>query len=163
TPGSQAECQALLGLRDAEAESLRPELVRWVRATLSASPFFQSAWVLDFLDSRHAEVRAEGWAWLQEDARARQDRHVWQELLESPYDDVRLKVLAFLEEQVDGREPPPEAESLNPEMVWLLWATVLLNVQRGSRSKPVVVRQMVERLARRPAEARELLPILGVA
>src|SRR5262249_46451155 len=69
----------------------------------------------------------------------------------------------FLEDKVRGGEPSPEAEALNPEMVWLLWATVLLNTQRGSRQKAVVGRQLVQRMARRPAEARARLPILGCA
>ena len=44
-----------------------------------------------------------------------------------------------------------------------MWASVLLNVQRGGRTKPVVVGQLVRRLERRPDEARALLPILAVA
>jgi hypothetical protein len=40
---------------------------------------------------------------------------------------------------------------------------VLLNVHRGSRGKPVVVRQLLRRIAARPAELPRLLPLLAVA
>ncbi len=44
-----------------------------------------------------------------------------------------------------------------------LWATVLLNVQRGGRAKPYVVRQIIDRLTANPDEAGDLLPIIAVA
>ena len=160
----EAECRALLGLAEAEAEPLRADMVRWARGLLSGSPHFQTDWVLEYLDSRHADVRAEGWAWLQEEARAREDVTLWRRLLESPYDDVRLGLVADLESRVARRDRvPTEREGLDPELVRYLWASVLLNVHRGNRAKPVVVRQLVRRLERRPEEAGVLLPILSVA
>jgi hypothetical protein len=57
----------------------------------------------------------------------------------------------------------PQNVPLDPEHVRLLWATVLLNIQRGSRTKPIVVGQLVRRLTDRPEDAAELLPILKVA
>src|SRR5688572_30503546 len=48
-------------------------------------------------------------------------------------------------------------------MVRFLWATVLLNVARGSKNKPAIVKQLLARLERSPGEAQLLLPLLGVA
>ncbi len=163
-PQSEADCQALLGLAEAQAELLRAELVRWARGVLSASPDFQAVWVMEYLDSRHADVRAEGWAWMQAEERARDSVDLWRRALESPYDDVRLQLIADLETRVArGQRLLTERGALDPDLVRSLWASVLLNIHRGNRSKPVVVRQLVRRLEQRPEEAHLLLPILSVA
>jgi hypothetical protein len=161
-PATEGECRALLALAEAQAEPLRPEMVQWARGVLSASPHFQPAWVLDFLDSRHADVRAEGWQWLEADERVRDNVEVWRKLFESPYDDVRLKIVAVLEKRASGAGRI-ESDRLDDELLRFVWASVLLNVQRGGRTKPLVVSQLVRRLERRPDEARSLLPILAVA
>jgi hypothetical protein len=164
TPATEEDCQALLGLREAGAASLRGDMVGWARGVLGASPFFQPAWVLEYLDSRHREVRDEGWSWLQEEPRARDDVQIWQRLLESPYDDVRLRMLDYLEAQVAHSEKPlVERAVLSPEWVRFLWASVLLNIHRAAKRKPQVVQQLVRRLSRRPEEAGVLLPIVSVA
>jgi hypothetical protein len=161
-PPTEADCRSLLALAEAQAEPLRPEMVRWARGVLSASPYFQPGWVLEYLDSRHADVRAEGWEWLEADERVRDNVDLWRKLLESPYDDVRLKLVAALEKRAGG-EGRIESDRLDDNLLRFVWASVLLNVQRGGRTKPVVVGQLVRRLERRPDEARALLPILAVA
>jgi hypothetical protein len=163
-PETEADCRALLGLVEAEAELLRPELVRWARGVLGASPHFQPAWIVEYLDSRHADVRAEGWAWFQAEPRTRDDIELWRRILESPYDDVRLKLVTDLERRVArGERVLTEKAVLDPELVRFLWASVLLNIHRGNRAKPAAVRQLVRRLEQRPDEAAVLLPILAVA
>jgi hypothetical protein len=164
SPASAADCQGLLRLVDAGAEPLRPEIVRWLRGVLAGSTHFRADWVLELLDCRHPDVRREGWAWLREDQRLRDDVAIWRKLLESPYDDVRLRLVADLEERVRrGTAGGWENGALDDELVRFLWASVLLNIQRGRRSKPLVVAQLVRRLQRHSAEAATLLPILAVA
>jgi hypothetical protein len=163
-PAGESEARALLGLAEAEAEPLRAELVRWARGLLSKSPFFQEEWVLEYLDSRHPEVRAEGWLWFREEERTRDNVDLWRRLLESPYDDVRLLLVADLEDRVSRRDLTlTEHGKLDPELVRFLWAAVLLNIHRGGRIKPLVVGQLVRRVQRHPAEAAVLLPILSIA
>jgi hypothetical protein len=163
-PATLEECRLVLSLAEAEAEPVRADLVSWARSALSASPDFEAAWVLEFLDSRHADVREVAWTWFQEEPRARDDVAIWQRLLESPYDDLRLRLIAVLEEVVTrGKALPIDQGRLDAGLVRLLWASVLLNVHRGSRAKPFVVRQMVRRLERHPEEIARLLPILAVA
>lgn len=160
----EEERPALLRLTEAECESLRPELIRWARNQLSQSTSFQAAWALDYLDGRDDDVRAEGWQWLTEDQRVRDDVQVWQRLFESPYDDVRMPLISYLENRFARRTPAlPGHVPLDAEQVRLLWATVLLNIERGNRTKPVVVGQIVRRLRDRPEDAAVLLPILKIA
>jgi hypothetical protein len=164
SPQSEDDCRALLGLADAQAESVRGEIVYQARRLLSASPYFRPEWVLEFLDSRHHDVRAEGWRWLQEEPRARDQVELWWRLLESPYDDVRLKLVTDLEQRVARNgQALTERVALDPVLVRFLWASVLLNIHRGNRHKPPVVAQIVRRLDQRPNEAADLLPILSVA
>lgn len=163
-PTNEEECRTLLGLADAEAATVRADLVRWSRGVLSASPHFQSNWVVEILDARHADARAEGLAWLREEPRARDDVAVWQRLMESPYDDVRLALVAELEGRLDRRDhSTAQRLDLDPDALRLLWASVLLNIHRGGRSKPVVIRQLLSRAERRPDDLPRLLPILAVA
>lgn len=163
-PRDEAECQALLGLVEAESEPLRPELLAWAREALAASGRFDPSWVVAWLDSRHADARAEGWRWFLDEPRARDDVPTWRKLMESPYDDVRLKLVAALEARAGGPDPlRVERGDLDPDLLRLLWASVLLNVERGGRSKPVAVRQLVRRAQARPDDLPALLPILSVA
>lgn len=160
-PKTAGEVAAVFGLRDAAADPLRADLVRWATRVLSARPEFDPLWVLEFLDSRFDEVREIGWEWLQTDARAREAPVVWQRLLESPYDNVRLRLIGMLEDR--ARDGGDALAGFAPERVRFLWASVLLNVSRGARAKPFVVRQIIDRLGAHPDEAGELLPIVAVA
>jgi hypothetical protein len=163
-PTTEAECIALLRLIEAPAEPWRGALVRYVRNVLGESPWFREEWVLEYLDCRHADVRAEGWAWMQEDTRVRDSVSLWRKLLESPHDDVRLKLVAELERRVQKRQPVLiDNVPLEQELLRLLWASVLLNIHRGGRAKPLVVQQLVHRLSARPEEASLLLPVLAAA
>lgn len=163
-PVTEAEHQAVLQLVEAEALAIRPEIMQWLQKVLGQSVYFRSEWILELLDSRHADVRDVGWEWFLAEPRASQDVSVWQKLLESPYDDLRLGVVSILETKaVPDNSLSWDRSRLDAAMVRWLWATVLLNIHRGSRTKPKVVSQIVARLERRPDEANELLPILAAA
>jgi hypothetical protein len=163
-PKSDADRRAMLSLTEAECELLRPAIVRLVREALTATSDFQSSWLVEFLDSRHAEVRCEGMVWFQAEPRARDEVSLWRSLLESPYDDVRLFLIAELESRLAGRDLDRLASvEEGPDALRLLWASTLLNIHRGSRAKPTVVRQVVRWIERRPQDAEPLLPLLAVA
>ena len=158
-PENDDELRALFDLREAPAEPLRSDLVRWATQVLRERADFQPMWVLEFLDARFEDVREVGWEWLQNEARARDDVGVWQRLLESPYDNIRLRLIRMLELRArlgDG------LSRFSDEHVRVLWATVLLNIHRGARVKPVVVGQVMNRLSTHPDEAGELLPIIAI-
>ena len=114
------------------------------------------------LDSRHADVRIQGIAWFRSEVRAREDVTLWRRLAESPYDDVRLFLISELEGRVAGRASDAHClTGLNAETLRLLWASVLLNIHRGSRAKPTVVRQIVRAIERRGEDAESLLPLMA--
>jgi hypothetical protein len=152
-PFTEADAAALLPLTQAGSEAVRPALTRWLRDTLTGFGPVRPEWVLEFLDSKHADVRAAGWEWLNASP-LRDDPAVWHRLVESPYDDVRGPLVAALAERTSAADP---------DTVRLLWATVLLNVARGGRHKPGVVNQVVARLAEHPEESGRLVPLLAVA
>ncbi len=120
--------------------------------------------MLEWLDSRHADVRAAGWEWFRAEPRARDNVTLWRRLMETPYDDVRLALVAAMEARTEGVLPlRAERGDLDAELLRLLWASVLLNVHRGHRAKPSVIRQLLRRIDARPAELPRLLPLLAVA
>jgi hypothetical protein len=162
-PSTAADCELLLSLAEAEADPIRGPAIAWLQRVLSASPHFQPRWILDLLDSRHFDVRTEAWKWFLGEKRGAQDVSLWQRLLESPYDDIRLPLVEHLEASTKHATITVDRSQFNPELIRFLWASVLLNIHRGHRQKSVVVSQIVNRLAKRPQEAGELLPILSVA
>jgi hypothetical protein len=164
TPATDDERRRLLGLLEAQSEPLRPALLAWLRSALASAAEFHPEWVLELLDSRHADARAEGMTWFRAEPQARDNVTLWQRLLESPYDDVRLALAASLEARLAGTEDPLDlSRRLDPDRLRLLWAAVLLNVRRGGRAKPGVVAQVARRLEHRPEEADRLLPLLSAA
>lgn len=158
-PTSGAQIEAVLSLRDAQAQPLRPEMCRWAAKTLSGLENFKPDWVMEYLDSRHEDVRTVGLEWLDTEQRAKDAPTVWQRMLESPYDNIRMPMVDRLEAIRDEKGE----DIYRPELVRLLWATVLLNVHRGGRQKGIVVRQICEQMMRKPDESKHLLPILAVA
>jgi hypothetical protein len=163
-PPDEAGCRTLLALAEARCASLRPEIVRFVCGRLATASRFAPDWVLELLDSRHADVRAEAIAWFRAEPRACDSVTLWRRLLESPHDDVRLALVADLEARLQGRDVDRLASlDLDADALKLLWASVLLNVHRGGRAKPRVVGQLVRRIEARPDEMEALLPLLAVA
>ena len=148
-----ADAPALLALARADCESMRPEIALWLRGTLTAFGSVDPAWILEFLDSNHADVRLAGWAWFRVSA-AKKLPAVWHKLMESPYGDVREWLAGHLSEVL---------EATDTDTLLFLWATVLCSIHRGGRQKPGVVSQIVTRIAKDAADAPKLLPLLAVA
>ncbi len=174
---SPQEWSELGRLAGAECEALRPQLLEWLKSLLTTSTAASlpavlgdnglsviSSTMMELLDSRFEDVRQFGWAWFEETPAASQDVSIWQRLLESPYDDIRFGVIRMLEQQpAPDRLDASHRGQLGKELVRALWATVLLNVRRGSRYKPAVLQQVSDRLRKHPGEAPQLLPLLSVA
>jgi hypothetical protein len=152
-PVGEADVPNLMSLVQAECDAMRPESVAWLRDTLTRLGPARAEHLLEFLDSKHADVRAIGWAWLRETP-LRDEPAIWHKLLESPYDDIKGPLVAELTQRSGGADF---------DTVRLLWASVLLNIHRGGRYKPGVVGQVVARLAEHPDESDRLLPLLAVA
>jgi hypothetical protein len=150
---TEADLPLLLPLVQAECATLRPDLANWLRQALTELGAPRAEWLLEYLDSKHADVRAIGWQWLRETP-LRDEPPIWHKLLESPYDDVKETLVAELSERSAGADF---------DTVRMLWAGVLLNIHRGGRYKPGVVHQIVARLVQHPADGERLLPLLAIA
>ena len=146
-----ADLAMILRLVQADCETPRPELVPWLLDALGRFGPLRAEWLLELLDSKHADVRAIVWRRLPETP-LKDDPAVWQKLLESPYDDVKGPLVAELTERI---------RIVNFDAVRMLWASLLLYIHRGGRRKPGVVRQVVDRLAEHPDESARLLPLLA--
>lgn len=159
-PATAAQMEAALSVREAEAAPIRPDVCRWAMGALSAVANFRPEWAMEFLDCRHEDVRAVGLEWIAADERVKESPTVWQRMLESPYDNIRLPMVDRLKELTEASKGE---DVFDPAAVRLLWATVLLNIHRGGRQKHAVVKMIADRLTRVPDESEHLLPILAVA
>ena len=112
--------------------------------------------VVEFFDSLSPSVRRGAWAWLTDRSAGWSDPVLWCKLLETPFDDVRMKLV----ETLRGRARLPGAKGQD---LTGLWCSVLLAVHRGGRQKLDVVRQVARAIADDPAANGKLLHVLAVA
>ena len=81
---------------------------------------------------------------------------LWSRLIETPYDDVRFRVVSDLERRIT-------LPGTAADQVQSVWTTVLLGIHRGGRFKLIALRQISDAIRREPAWAESLLPVLAVA
>lgn len=141
-------------LADARAPAVAAELTTWSLNHLATQ--YDADLVVRFFDALLKETRDAAWHWLTPQSPAWNDPALWSRLLETPYDDVRAKLVATLAHRakLPGRTP----RDLAP-----VWTSVLLNVHRGGRSKLTALRQVSDALRSDPDAAESLLPTLAVA
>jgi hypothetical protein len=137
---------AVMALGEAAAPLVRQEAVGWVIERLRAPEGKP--------EHLRADVRERALTVMAEETKFRDAELVWAALPESPYDDVRVTLVAHLEARL--RELPKGS-------LRHVWVTSLLAVHRGGKAKPQVARQIAARIAEKPSEAPELLPLLGIA
>jgi hypothetical protein len=102
-------------------------------------------------------MRAGAWSWLAAaDSPGRDDPALFARLMETPFDDLRLRLVDELHRR--SRLPGRGADDLAP-----VWSAVLLGVHRGGRHKAKAAMQLADALAAEPARADSLLPVLRVA
>jgi hypothetical protein len=171
----------LMQVVQAEADSVRGELLGLLKSKLSAMATRNPDCILELLDSKYSDARQEGWQWMVEEPQLAEDISIWLKLLESPYDDIRFRLLDLLKQHsipsnknpIPTNTPQPSLQSsrvlsLNPKrldtkLLRQLWSTTLLNIHRGGRYKPTVVNAIVQHLLDSPQDAFELVPILAIA
>jgi hypothetical protein len=150
-----AERPALGALAGARCRMVAGEIAAWAFSRLGTAESYEIEAVSRFFDSLLGEIRAAAWAWLvAENSPGYRDAALWSRLAESPFEDLRLKLIDHLA----LRTRRPEADQLAP-----VWGAVLLGVHRGGRQKAKAVRQLADAIAAEPARAEALLPVLAVA
>ena len=141
-------------LSSAESPRVRQEATPWLVELLRTSPAARPENVRDLLDARHADVRETALTLPLASERYRDEVSLWSALAESPYADVRSALVQNLRKK--------EAV-LEPGSLLRVWASTLLSINGGGRSKRTAVNRIAERVAQRPSEVDDLLPLLRIA
>lgn len=156
-PRDEEERLIVSCLSGARCAAVGFEIASWALARLDTPEHYRTDDMIEFFDAELREVRAAGWAWLSaEGSRGARDAVLFARLTETPYDDVRLQLIDWL----DGRAGVP---GTGPGDLRPLWAAVLLGVHRGGRQKQAALRQLADAVVADPETARELLPVIAVA
>lgn len=153
---SSPDREALCALANAKCSAVAGELATWALGIIGKAESYSCDQVIRFFDSSLAETRAAAWAWLMADSPALKDAALWSRLAETPYDDVRLRVVDFLQERT-------KLPGTNADQLETIWRTVLLGVHRGGRQKAKAVQQIADAIVENPARGESLLPVLAVA
>ena len=139
-----------------QCESTTSEISMFALSLLD-SDLYQTDHVMEFFDSLSQSMRSAAMDWLEPSAsRGHNDPVLWARLIETPFDDTRLRIVECLHRRT--QLPGTETDSLAP-----VWCAVVLGVHRGGRSKLKAIKQMQSAILQRPARAAELLPVLAVA
>lgn len=152
---SSGENATLGALANAQCPAVAGEITAWALARLGTAETYQLDAVSRFFDSLVRETREAAWVWLVADGSpGYRDAALWSRLAETPFDDLRMKLVDHLA----LRAQRPDPDRLAP-----VWCAVLLGVHRGGRQKAKAVRQLADAIAAEPARAAALLPVLAVA
>lgn len=164
---SPEERESLVELADTRCTALAAELTEWALPHFGTPETYNRDCVLRFLDSLNSETRTAAWQWLLECDAASGDSLLWVRLLETPFDDIRLKMIAELERRADlFHEGPAGASNTGRSRsaaLVPLWSAVLLGVHRGGRQKALAVKQVARAVLDSPADDELLLPVLITA
>jgi len=153
---SGADREQISTLASAQCSAVAGELTTWALSILGRSENYAPDQVIRFFDATVQATRTGAWAWLVKDSAGLNDATLWSRLAETPYDDVRLRVVDFLKEKT--AVPGAEADKLD-----YIWRSVLLGVHRGGRQKAKAVQQIAQAIVENPTRGETLLPVLAVA
>jgi hypothetical protein len=160
-PVTGAQDRATIGrLAGAQCEAVGAEAAKHALSVLGSPQAYRMEDVSPFFDSLSAAVRRGAWEWLTPSSPGYDDAALWSRLLETPYDDVRFRLVEELNQRTHGAPGPTALKRQNLSMVW---TTVLLGVHRGGRAKLKALRQISEAIAEQPDRAAGLVPVLAVA
>jgi hypothetical protein len=152
--GARAEIARLANTR---CTVLGREAALWALGHVGAADHYDREAVTRFFDSLSAEVRDGAWTWLGEKGSVgASDAALFARLLETPYDDLRLRLIDELNRK--AALPGVSAGDLLP-----VWSSVLLSVHRGGRQKLKATAQIADALVARPERVHDLLPVLVAA
>jgi hypothetical protein len=149
---SVEELRALVELRAAPVGPVREEAMQWVAGLLSVGDDLRPELVRELIDARYVDVRAVGLGLMSRHVRFGESLELWLAMAETPHPDVREALVTRLQQQrFDGAT------------LHRVWATTILDVQRGSRARPRALAQAAQRAVAQPQEASSLLQLLAHA
>lgn len=156
TIASAADRELLTALANGKCSAVTGELTAWALGILGTKENYSSDQAIRFFDSLIVETRIAAWAWLVANSPALGDAVLWSRLAETPHEDLRLRVVDFLQTQT--QLPGADADKLEN-----IWRAVLLGVHRGGRQKAKAVQQIAQAIVADPARGETLIPVLAVA
>lgn len=160
-PVSGPQDRAALGrLAGTQCEAVGAEAARIALLTLGASGGYLMEDVSPFFDSLNAQVRRGAWDWLTPQSPGYSDPSLWSRLLETPFDDVRMRLVEELNRRTQAADVPA---ALERQDFTSIWTSVLLGIHRGGRAKLRALRQISNTIAAQPDRAEALVPVLAVA
>ena len=146
----------LTSLSRVRCEATAGEITTWAFSIFN-SELYQTNDVVEFFDALSESMRDASMSWLElPDSRGYNDAALWARLVETPFDDVRLRVVECLHRRT--KLPGAETDALAP-----IWCAVMLGVHRGGRTKLKAMSQMQQAILQQPTRSTELLPVLAVA
>jgi hypothetical protein len=160
TIANDSDRAAISRLAEARCDAVATEAAEFALSKLGVKEVYRTEQVLPFFDSLNAEVRHGAWNWLTPDSAGFGDASLWARLLETPYDDVRIRLVQQLSQRTQAKAGPP---ALRRQDLSLIWSSVLLGIHRGGRAKLAALRQISQALANHPEQADQLLPVVAVA
>jgi hypothetical protein len=150
-------------LSQARSPALAGAVARYGLGLVAGPAVYSVDRVCAFFDALQPEVRAAAWEIMTPGTTAWEDAALWARLMESPYDDVRLKLVDMLEERKNTPRPPVGFAGPTAAALAEVWTAVLLGVHRGGRQKVRALRQISRELLAHAQHADTLLPIMAVA
>lgn len=147
-------------LANLQCDAVGREVAEHALSILGSASSYRMEEVSPFFDSLNAQVRQGAWAWLTPTSAGYGDAALWSRLLESPYDDVRIRLVEELNKRTLASSAP---SALKRQDLSAVWTMVLLSVHRGGRAKLTALRQISQAIADEPDRADQLLPVLAVA
>ena len=154
------ERAAITRLAEVRCEAVGAAVTEFALSILGSPQAYHMEEVSPFFDSLNEQVRRGAWQWLMPTSAGYDDPALWSRLLETPYDDVRLRLVEELNRRTRAAEGP---SALKRQDLSAIWLTVLLGVHRGGRVKLKALRQISEAIAKQPDRAERLVPVLAVA
>jgi hypothetical protein len=153
---SENDTHELAKLAESRCVALGQQIAQSAIARLNVPKIYRLDEVVGFFDSGMKSLREGSFGALTDQSPADVDPAFWARLFESPYDDIRTELVNRLKKRVNL--PGASATSLA-----LLWQSVLLNIHRGGRAKLSALRQISDRIAQEPQNAKVLLPVLVIS
>jgi hypothetical protein len=152
----------LVTLSGAQCEAVAEPLAIWGLSQLNRESMYSTDGIIEFFDSANESSRSAAMSWLESpESLGHNDAVLWSRLVETPYDDVRLRLIRSLQNRV--RDAADDSASLNANSLTSLWCSVLLGVHRGGREKLLAMDQIRLAIQKNPELADSLLPVLSVA
>jgi hypothetical protein len=156
TIASAVERGLIARLALAQCAALGGEIAAWALGIVGKQSVYDREAVSGFFDSNLLPMRTAAWDWLLQNETPAHDAALFARLTETSHDDLRLKLI----EELHRRTTLP---GTNSQSLKVLWASVLLGVQRGGRQKLQATRQLAEAIVENPVLVHDLLPVLAVA